>query len=187
MFDPASGRVFIGHSTETTIVDGQSGAIVGRFLGLNGAHGTAIATAAGRAFADSGKTPSVTAFDLKTFRAIGEIKTPEDTDAMLYDPASGHVFTMNGDAASASVIDPVQNILITNIPLGGKPEYAAADGQGHVYANIADKGQLAVVDTRTNQVTAHWPLPGVHQSPWAGDGYRGAACVFELRQRQTPE
>jgi DNA-binding beta-propeller fold protein YncE len=67
---------------------------------------------------------------------------------------------MNGDANNASVIDPVKNVLITNIALGGKPEYAAADGRGHVYANIADKGQLAVIDTKTNQVTAHWPLPG---------------------------
>jgi YVTN family beta-propeller protein len=161
VFDPRSDRVFVGHSTETTIVDGKSGAIVGHFMGLNGAHGTAIASATGRGFADSGKDPSVTAFDLKTFNAIpGKIITPEDTDGMLFDPASGHVFTMNGDANNASVIDPARNVLITNIALGGKPEYGAADGRGHVYANLADKGQLAVIDTRTNQVTAHWPLPG---------------------------
>jgi DNA-binding beta-propeller fold protein YncE len=161
VFDPSSDRVFISHSTETTIVDNKSGTIVGHFMGLNGAHGTAIAAAAGRGFADSGKDPSVTAFDLKTFKAIpGKIITPEDTDGMTFDPASGHVFTMNGDANNASVIDPVKNTLITNIALDGKPEYAAADGRGHVYANIEDKGQLAVIDTKTNQVTAHWPLPG---------------------------
>jgi hypothetical protein len=160
VYDASLDRVYIGHSNETTIVDGNSGAIVGHFAGLNGAHGTAVAPAVGRGFADSGRDPSVTAYDLKTFQPLGKITTPEDTDGMAFDAASGHVFTMNGDAGSASVIDPVKMALITNIALDGKPEYAAADGRGHVYANIADKGQLAAIDTKTNTVTAHWSLTG---------------------------
>ena len=160
VYDSSMDRVYIGHSTETTIVDANSGAIIGHFTGLNGAHGTAVASASGRAFADSGKDPSVTAFDVKTFKPLGKVTTPEDTDGMTFDPSSGHVFTMNGDAGSASVIDPAKNALITNINLDGKPEYAAADGRGHVYANIEDKGQLAAIDTKTNKVTAHWPMTG---------------------------
>jgi DNA-binding beta-propeller fold protein YncE len=162
VFEPTDGRVYIGHSTETTIVDGQSGAVVGHFMGLKGAHGTAIAPKSGRGFADSGQAPSVTAYDLKTFQELpsGEIATPPDTDGMLYDPASGHVFTMNGDSGNASVIDPAKVAVLTNIVLDGKPEYAAADGRGHVYANIEDKGQIAAIDSMKNAVTAHWPLTG---------------------------
>jgi DNA-binding beta-propeller fold protein YncE len=78
----------------------------------------------------------------------------------LYDPASGHVFTMNGDSGNASVIDPAKVAVLTNIVLDGKPEYAAADGRGHVYANIEDKGQIAAIDSMKNVVTAHWPLTG---------------------------
>src|SRR5580698_9241955 len=48
VFEPADGRVYIGHSTETTIVDGRSGAVVGHFIGLKGAHGTAIVPKLGR-------------------------------------------------------------------------------------------------------------------------------------------
>lgn len=161
VFDLASGNVFIGHSTEVTVVAGSSGAIVGHLAGLHGAHGTAVVPKLNQAFADSGRNPAgVTAYDLRSFTALpGTIATPEDTDAMLYDPASGHVFTMNGDSGNTSVIDPEKRSLITNIALDGKPEYGAADGRGHVYANIADKGQLVVIDSRTNSVTAHWPLP----------------------------
>jgi DNA-binding beta-propeller fold protein YncE len=68
VYDPSLDRVYIGHSVETAIVDGSSGAIVGHFTGLNGAHGTAIAPAVGRGFADSGKDPSVTAFDVNSSR-----------------------------------------------------------------------------------------------------------------------
>ena len=161
VFDPASHMVFIGHATEVTVVNGQSGAIEGHLLGLHGAHGTAVVPALKEAFADSGRSPAgVTAYDLGTYQAVpGVIATPEDTDAMLYDPASNHVFTMNGDSGNTSVIDPQKRTLMTNIALGGKPEYGAADGRGHVYANLADKGQLAVIDSKTNTVTAHWMLP----------------------------
>lgn len=161
VFDPASHMVFVGHSTEVTVVDGQSGTIVGHLQGLHGAHGTAVVPALKMAFADSGRNPaSVTAYNLQKFETIpGVIPTPEDTDAMLYDPASGHVFTMNGDSGNTSVIDPQKRSLVTNIALDGKPEYGGADGRGHVYINLADKGQLAVVDSITNTVIAHWVLP----------------------------
>jgi DNA-binding beta-propeller fold protein YncE len=153
--------VFVGHATEVTVVNSQSGTIEGHLLGLHGAHGTAVVPALKEAFADSGRNPAgVTAYDLHNYQAVsGAISTPEDTDAMLYDPASNHVFTMNGDSGNASVIDPEKRTLITNIALDGKPEYGAADGRGHVYANLADKGQLAVIDSKTNTVTAHWTLP----------------------------
>jgi hypothetical protein len=161
VFDPASGKVFIGHSTEVTVVDGRDGTITGHLAGLHGAHGTAVVPELSQAFADSGRNPaSVTGYDLRTYQALpNAISTPEDTDAMFYDRASGHVFTMNGDSGNASVIDPRTRALVTNIALDGKPEYGAADGRGHVYINLADKGELAAVDSRTNAVTAHWPLP----------------------------
>ena len=33
VYDPSLDRVYIGHGTETTIVDGNSGAVVGHFKG----------------------------------------------------------------------------------------------------------------------------------------------------------
>jgi DNA-binding beta-propeller fold protein YncE len=161
VFDPASNLVFVGHSTEVTVVDGKSGTIVGHLQGLHGAHGTAVVPALKVAFADSGRNPgSVTAYDLQKYEALpGVIATPEDTDAMLYDPASNHVFTMNGDSGNASVIDPQKRALVANLALDGKPEYGGSDGRGRVYINLADKGQLAVVDSKANTVIAHWTLP----------------------------
>ena len=54
--------------------------------------------------------------------------------------------------------------------LGGKPEYAVADGHGKVYVNLVDKDQVAVLDTATMSVTARWPTaPGARPTGMAMD------------------
>ena len=87
---------------------------------------TAVAAGTGHGFATSGNDQSVVMFDLKTFKVLGRIPAAEDADAIIYDRASKRVFTFNGDAHSSTVIDPRVGTLITNIPLGGKPEYGAS-------------------------------------------------------------
>jgi DNA-binding beta-propeller fold protein YncE len=95
-------------------------------------------------------------FDLKTYKTLGRIPAAEDADAIIYDPASDRVFTFNGDAHSSTVIDPA-GTLVTNIPLGGKPEYGASAGDGKVYANLTDKGEVVEIDAKTLAVSRRWP------------------------------
>jgi DNA-binding beta-propeller fold protein YncE len=95
-------------------------------------------------------------FDLKTFKTLGRIPAAEDADAIIYDGASNRVFTFNGDAHSSTVIDP-RGTLITNIPLGGKPEYGASAGDGKVYANITDTNEVVEIDAKTATVVRRWP------------------------------
>jgi DNA-binding beta-propeller fold protein YncE len=96
-------------------------------------------------------------FDLKTYKPLGRIPAAEDADAILYDPASKRVFTLNGDAHSSTVIDPVAGALITKIPLGGKPEYGASAGDGKVYVNLTDTDEVAEIDAKALKVTRRWP------------------------------
>jgi hypothetical protein len=42
--------------------------------------------------------------------------------------------------------------------MGGRPEYAVADGKGMIYDNIEDKDEVVVLDSRTNTVKSHWPI-----------------------------
>ena len=137
------------------VIDEDSGKLLGEVTGINGAHGTAIAASSGHGFATSGNDRSVVMFDLKTFKALDRIPAAEDADAILYDAASNRVFTLNGDAHSSTVIDPAGK-LITNIPLGGKPEYGAAAGDGKVYANLTDTSEVVEIDARNATVTRRW-------------------------------
>jgi DNA-binding beta-propeller fold protein YncE len=154
--DPPNHRVFIARQNRVMVVDEDSGTLLGEVTGINGAHGTALAAGTGHGFATSGDDQSVVMFDLKTFKVLGRIPAAEDADAILYDAASNRVFTLNGDAHSSTVIDPRAGTLITNIPLGGKPEYGASAGDGKVYANLTDTSEVVEIDARTATVARRW-------------------------------
>lgn len=154
--DPPEHRLFIARTNRVMVVDEDSGKLLGEVTGINGAHGTAIVHSAGHGFATSGNDKSVVMFDLKTFKALGRIPAAEDADAIVYDSASNRVFTLNGDAHSSTVIDP-KGTLITNIPLGGKPEYGASAGDGMVYANLVDTNEVVEIDAKGATVGRRWP------------------------------
>jgi YVTN family beta-propeller protein len=75
-----------------------------------------------------------------------------------YDPMSKLIFTMNGKTNDASVIDPATTTVVVTIPIGGRPEYAVADGHGTIYDNVEDKSEVVVIDSMANTVKTHWPI-----------------------------
>src|SRR5262249_12901923 len=97
-------------------------------------------------------------FDPKTLKITGEIKTADDSDSIIFDPASKHIFAFNGDSKTASVIDPANASLVKNIDMGGGPEFAVADAKGTVFNNIEDKNAVAVIDSQTLTIKARWPV-----------------------------
>src|ERR1700688_1552293 len=154
--DPPKHRLFIARENRLMVVDEDSGKLVGEVSGIKGAHGTALADSTGHGFATEGDGQSVMMFDLRTLKALGRIPAAEDADAIIYDSPSSRVFTLNGDAHSSTVIDARAGTLITNIPLGGKPEYGASAGDGKVYANITDTSEVVEIDAKTATVTRRW-------------------------------
>jgi DNA-binding beta-propeller fold protein YncE len=155
--DPANHRVFIARQTRLMVVDEDTGKLLGEVTGVNGAHGTAVAQNSGHGFATSSEDKSVVMFDLKTYKPVSRIPAAEDADAIVYDAPSDRVFSLNGDAHSSTVIDAKAGKLITNIDLGGKPEYGASAGDGKLYANLTDIAEVVEIDTKAAQVTRRWP------------------------------
>jgi outer membrane protein assembly factor BamB len=154
--DPPNHRLFIGRQDRVMVVDENSGTLLGEVTGIQGAHGTAVVNGTGHGFATSGNDQSVVMFDLKSYKTLGRIPAAEDADAIIYDSASNRVFTFNGDAHSSTVIDPDAGKLITNIPLGGKPEYGASAGDGKVYANLTDISEVVEIDAKAAAVLRRW-------------------------------
>jgi DNA-binding beta-propeller fold protein YncE len=168
--DPPRHRVFIGRQNRVMVVDESDGKLLGEVTGINGAHGVALAEGTGHGFATSGNDGSVVMFDLITFKALARIPAAEDADAIIYDAFSKLVFTFNGDAHSSTVIDPREGKLVTNIHLPGKPEYGVSAGDGKVYANITDIGEVAEIDAAKLSVTRTWSTaPGQHPVAMAID------------------
>jgi len=154
--DPPTHRLFVGRQNRVMVIDEDTGALLGEVTGIQGAHGTAVADAAGHGFATSGNDRSVVMFDLKTFKVLGRIPAAEDADAIIFDRSSGRVFTFNGDAHSSTVIDAEAGSLVTNIALGGKPEYGAPAGDGKVYANLTDTSEVVEIDAKAATLTRRW-------------------------------
>jgi DNA-binding beta-propeller fold protein YncE len=56
-----------------------------------------------------------------------------------------------------TVIDAATRKVAATIPLPGKPEFPAVDGEGTVFDNIEDKSEIVRLDARTKTITATWP------------------------------
>jgi len=154
--DPPNHRVFVARQTRVMAIDTNTGRVLGEVTGINGAHGTAVAASSQHGFATSGNDQAVVMFDLKTYKPLARIPAAEDADAIVYDAPSNRVFTLNGDAHSSTVIDAAAGRLVTNIALGGKPEYGASAGDGKLYANLTDTAEVVEIDTKAAAVTRRW-------------------------------
>ena len=105
-----------------------------------------------------GRSSSVTVFDLKTLKTLRQITVGKNPDAIVYDDVSGRVFTMNGGSGDATAIDVKTDAVAGTLALGGRPEFAVADGRGHVFVNLEDKSAVVEFDSRRLKVEADWPV-----------------------------
>jgi DNA-binding beta-propeller fold protein YncE len=157
-FDPKMDRLFISRGTQVLVVNPKNGKVIGDIPGFTRSHGIALAPQFNKGFASDGDPGSVTVFDYKTLKVTAHLKTAPDCDGIIYDPATKRVFTMNGDSGSSTAIDAATGEVLGTFELGGKPEFAAADGKGHVFANLEDKSELVKIDAKALKVDETWPL-----------------------------
>jgi DNA-binding beta-propeller fold protein YncE len=155
--DDGARRLYVSHGNQVEVLDVDSGAIVGKIENTLGVHGIAIAADIGRGFVSAGQSSTVTIFDLKTLKTIADVPTGKKPDAIIYDPATSRVFAFNGGGNSATVIEAKDGKVAGTIDLGGGPEFAAADGNGHVYDNLEDESLVLKINSRTLKIEQRWP------------------------------
>ena len=169
-FDPDSGRLYLSHGSEVLVVNADTGKEEGKISGLKASHGVAVVPEVGHGFISDGAQGKAIIFDLKTLKVIGEAKAAPDADCIIYDPASKHVFTFNGDSKNATAIDPASGNVVGTVDLGGGPEFAVSDGQGTIYNNLEDKSEVLAIDANNLKVKSRWPIaPAGAPAPIAMD------------------
>jgi YVTN family beta-propeller protein len=156
--DAGARRVYVSHGTEVKVVDADSGVILGAISGLKRCHGVVLVDELGKGFITDGDSGAVVVFDPKTLKVTGSIKAAPDADAIIYDPASKHVFSFNGRSHNATVIDPKSETVVGTIELGGGPENAVADQKGTIYNNNEELNDVAVIDSKSLAVRTRWPV-----------------------------
>lgn len=154
--DPAMHRLFVARQNRVMVVDEETGKLLGEIKDVNGAHGTAVVSDTGHGFATASGDKAVVMFDLKSYKTLATIPAADDADAIIYDPASKRVLSFNGDANSATIIEPKEGKHLSDVALGGKPEYGQSAGDGKVYVNLVDKNEVVEIDPKAGTVTRRW-------------------------------
>jgi DNA-binding beta-propeller fold protein YncE len=107
----------------------------------------------------------VVMWDAKTLKSIKTIEVQGRPDGIMFEPLTERIYVFSHSPPNATVIDGKDGSVVGTIDLGGAPEQAASDGQGHLYVDIEDKDNIAVVDVKTLKVTAHYDLAGKGGGP----------------------
>jgi DNA-binding beta-propeller fold protein YncE len=156
--DADSRHLYISRGTHVIVMNADSGVVEGDIPDTPGVHGIALAPELGKGFISNGRENTITIFDLKSLKMTSKVKAGQNPDAILYDPATKHVFTFNGKSHDSTAVDATNGNVLATIKLDGKPEFAVSDGTGRVFVNIEDKSELTEIDPTGLKVKKSWPL-----------------------------
>lgn len=126
------------------------------------ARGAAVDPNSYHGFASSNP---VVMWDTKTLGPVRTIDVQGRPDGILFDSFNERVYVFSHSAPNATVIDAKDGSVVGTLDLGGAPEQAATDGNGHIYVDLEDKDSIAVVDAKTMAVTARYGLKGQGGGP----------------------
>jgi YVTN family beta-propeller protein len=160
--DPATHVLYTSRGNHMQVIDTAKGTVIAD-VPKCAAHGIALVPDLNKGFTSDGRSNTVTAFDLKTNAVLYTVPTGQNPDCIIYDPASKKVFAFDGRSSDVTVIDPAakaEMAVAARIPLEGKPEFAAADGTGHVYDCLEDKSEIIDIDTQSMTVVHTWKIEG---------------------------
>lgn len=119
------------------------------------ARGAAVDPKTHHGFASS---KPVAMWDTTNLSIIKSIDVQGNPDGIMFDPYNERVWVFSHSAPNATIIDAKDGSVVNTLDLGGAPEQAASDGNGHIYVDLEDKNQIAAVDAKNLAVTAHWDI-----------------------------
>jgi DNA-binding beta-propeller fold protein YncE len=165
--DAAGRRLYIprpfGTAAHISVFNLDTLEPVGEIPNAN-ARGVSVDPKSNHGFASS---KPVVMFDTKTLATIKTIDVEGGPDGILFDPFNERVWVFSHRAPNATVINAIDGSVAGTVDLGGAPEQAVTDGKGHLYVDIEDKDNIAVVDAKTLTTTAHYDLGGKGGGPGA--------------------
>lgn len=169
--DVPANRLYVSHADRVHVIDLNTNKVIGEITGLNGVHGIVFSDEYGKGFISNGRSDTVTVFNLISLKKVAEIHvTGKDPDAIVYDPYTQRVFTMNGHGANVTAIDAKTDKVVGTIKLDGSPEFCVSNGKGMMYVNLEDKSQVEAFNPKTLKIIKKWSIaPGEGPSGLAID------------------
>ena len=164
--DNDGGRLYVPRGSEVLVFDLETLKSAGAIPNAR-ARGVAVDPKSHHGFCTSSP---VVMWDSKTLTTIKTIEVQGRPDGIVFEPLTERIYVLSHSQPNATVIDAKDGSVVGTIDLGGAPEQAASDGQGHLYVCLEDKDNIAVVDVKALKVTAHYDIAGKGGGP-AGLGF----------------
>jgi DNA-binding beta-propeller fold protein YncE len=160
--DAVNRRLYIPRENRVTIYDLDTLGSLGEVAKTAGVHGAAIDPVVDHGFSSS---KPVVMWNTQTLETIKTIEVQGEPDGILFDSATERVLILSHSAPNVTAINAKTGTVVGTINLGAAPEQAVSDELGHVYIDLENKDQVAVVDSRTLKVTARYGLGGKGGTP----------------------
>jgi hypothetical protein len=159
--DPAKGRIYWARNEGfTDIIDVKTGKLSQLKNTGNGHLAVPVAGTTLVVLPLRDPPKMIRILDTATDKIVADVAGGETPDGATYDPFSKHVFVADRNASEVTEVD-AQAGKATTFPVGGgKLEFPAADGLGHLFVNRSEAGEIAVVDIKTQKVTATYKMAG---------------------------
>jgi DNA-binding beta-propeller fold protein YncE len=189
-FDAKRKRVIgaaLGNNT-VEVVDTFSGRDIRSITGAAEPQGVVYVAEMNKLFVANGTDGKLRIYDGDSFKLVDTVNIGEDADNVRYDPAEKRIYVAYGgdEEGGIAVIDPATDKRLRDIAkLDAHPEsFQIATSKPLIYANIASKAKVVVIDRMTRNVTA-WPLKtGKSNYPMALDEAEHRLFVVTRRPAQ---
>ncbi len=156
----ADRRLYVAHGDRVTAFDLRTGKATDKLLSGQRIHAALAIPGTHEVLSTNGESNDAVLFDGRTGTVRATIPTGTKPDAAAYDPATRTIWVMNPGSGDITVVDPRSAKVLATVAVGGSLEMGEADGHGHLYVNIEDKNEVAVIDTRARKLVRRFPLDG---------------------------
>jgi YVTN family beta-propeller protein len=159
--DVSTHQLYIPRTNRVTVVDTQTGKNSGEIDGLTNLRNLALDDSGRYGYATDptdGTAGFVRVFDRKSLKVVSSIATGSVPAAIVFDPSTKLVFAFNSHSHSATVIDTVNNHVVSTIFLPGRPSSAVVDDKGSVFVALPALGVIDRIDAATKKVAASWNI-----------------------------
>jgi hypothetical protein len=158
--DSIDRLLYITEGTHVEVLDVDTGDSRGQIADIPGARSIALAHDFRSGFATNRQTNTATILDLQTLKKFSVVKTGDNPTDVVYDGASKQAFVTNGSSHSITVIKVMDGTVAGTIALPEEPEGTVLDGRGHLYVNLSDPSEIAVIDTAKLSIMKRMPVKG---------------------------
>ena len=166
--DVAGNRLFLAAESahEVLIFNLRTGKYLRAIPDIQIPHAIFVRDDLNRIYVTDGGAGELKIFDGKTYQLLKTAPLKVDSDSIGNDPATKYLYIDNGggDAHESfsmfSIVDTTSGDKIADVKVDGDTLEAMAldPSSARIYVNNPAKSEVTVIDRKTRQVAAHWPV-----------------------------